>query len=70
MRDLVDSTADSNNGKREARRPQLDGGWQTPAPSADHGVPAGFGAHFPVNPPWQTRRAGWRLFVQSSSRSS
>lgn len=66
MRDILDSSKADKVETRERQGGQRTGepGWQKAASPAYRGVPAGFGAHFPTNPPWQARRASWRMFVR------
>jgi hypothetical protein len=66
MRDNLDSRKNQADSTDQPALPRP--GSVMPAEIADRKVPAGFGAHFPTNPPWQTRRAGWRMFVQGSPR--
>jgi hypothetical protein len=67
MRDALDSRAEKHT--RQNPSPALMAqAWQPPSAPTWPAVPANFGAHFPTNPPWQTRRAGWRLFVQGPTR--
>jgi hypothetical protein len=65
MRDNLDSRDTLTEAKDQAALHEP--GWDLSSREGQE-VPAGFGAHFPTNPPWQARRAGWRLFVQRTHR--
>jgi hypothetical protein len=66
MRDNLDSREKLTEAKDQAAL--NDPGWDLSSSEVHQEVPAGFGAHFPTNPPWQARRAGWRMFVQRTHR--
>jgi hypothetical protein len=67
MRDDRDVQVTPSEGK-DLGSPLHEPGWELPPQAPAPEVPAGFGAHFRTNPPWQARRAGWRLFVRGSQR--